>query len=38
MRFGDTALQVCDIMLKDLKDSKRIHGQVQRTKEVSECD
>jgi len=33
-RFGDTTLQVCEVMLKDMTDSKRINGQVQRVKEV----
>ena len=32
IRFGEAALQVCDVMLKDMADSKRIndrlHGDV----------
>jgi anaphase-promoting complex subunit 2 len=32
LRFGDAALHVCDIMLKDLADSKRINNRIQ-----SEC-
>ncbi|KAL7414537.1 hypothetical protein BDY24DRAFT_360993 [Mrakia frigida] len=28
LRFGETALQVCEVMLKDLADSKRIDGHV----------
>jgi hypothetical protein len=34
-RFGDTTLQVCEIMIKDVKDSKRVNGQVQKKQEVS---
>lgn len=33
IRFGETALSVCDVMLKDMADSKRIddhvHGDIQ---------
>lgn len=33
IRFGETVLQVCDVMLKDMADSKRIddhvHGDIQ---------
>ena len=29
IRFGETALQVCDVMLKDMADSKRINDHVQ---------
>jgi len=32
IRFGEAALQVCDVMLKDMADSKRIddnvHGEI----------
>lgn len=28
LRFGEAALQVCEVMLKDLADSKRIHQHV----------
>ncbi|KAF8816437.1 hypothetical protein BYT27DRAFT_7221469 [Phlegmacium glaucopus] len=29
IRFGESALQVCEVMLKDMTDSKRIDGHVQ---------
>ncbi|ESK86927.1 anaphase-promoting complex subunit 2 [Moniliophthora roreri MCA 2997] len=32
IRFGETALQVCEVMLKDMTDSKRIDGHVQSQK------
>ena len=32
IRFGQTALQVCEAMLKDMTDSKRIDGHVQSKK------
>ncbi|KAF8157822.1 hypothetical protein B0H34DRAFT_656905 [Crassisporium funariophilum] len=33
IRFGEAALQVCEVMLKDMTDSKRIDGHVQSQKE-----
>lgn len=35
IRFGEAALQVCEVMLKDMTDSKRIDGHVQSQKAVS---
>ncbi|KAJ7028436.1 hypothetical protein C8F04DRAFT_1119316 [Mycena alexandri] len=32
IRFGEAALQVCEVMLKDMSDSKRIDGHVQSKK------
>ncbi|KAJ7583017.1 hypothetical protein C8J56DRAFT_956338 [Mycena floridula] len=32
IRFGEPALQVCEVMLKDMTDSKRIDGHVQSQK------
>ncbi|KIM41173.1 hypothetical protein M413DRAFT_160178 [Hebeloma cylindrosporum] len=32
IRFGEAALQVCEVMLKDMTDSKRIDGHVQSQK------
>lgn len=29
IRFGESALQVCDVMLKDMADSKRIDDRIQ---------
>lgn len=38
IRFGETALQVCDVMLKDMADSKRIddhvHGDISVSRRV----
>ena len=34
MRFGEAALRVCEFMLKDMTDSKRIDGYVQSQKAV----
>jgi len=34
IRFGEAALQVCEVMLKDMTDSKRIDGHVQSQKPV----
>lgn len=34
-RFGDSTLQVCEVMLKDMTDSKRVNTQVQRLEKVS---
>ncbi|KAG6837727.1 hypothetical protein H0H93_003529 [Arthromyces matolae] len=34
IRFGEAALQVCEVMLKDMTDSKRIDGQVQSRQAV----
>ena len=34
IRFGEAALQVCEVMLKDMTDSKRIDGHVQSQKAV----
>ncbi|KAF5376816.1 hypothetical protein D9757_008906 [Collybiopsis confluens] len=33
IRFGEAALQVCEVMLKDMTDSKRINGHIQSHKE-----
>jgi anaphase-promoting complex subunit 2 len=33
IRFGEAALQVCEVMLKDMTDSKRIDGHVQSQRE-----
>ncbi|KAH9480869.1 Anaphase-promoting complex subunit 2 [Psilocybe cubensis] len=33
IRFGEAALQVCEVMLRDMTDSKRIDGHVQSQKE-----
>lgn len=35
IRFGEAALQVCEVMLKDMTDSKRIDGHVQSQTTVS---
>jgi hypothetical protein len=35
IRFGEEALQVCEVTLKDMTDSKRIGVHVQSQKEVS---
>lgn len=35
IRFGEAALQVCEVMLRDMTDSKRIDGHVQSQKEAS---
>ena len=35
IRFGEAALQVCEVMLKDMTDSKRIDGHVQSQRAVS---
>lgn len=35
IRFGEAALQVCEVMLRDMTDSKRIDGHVQNQKQVS---
>ena len=35
IRFGESALQVCEVMLKDMTDSKRIDGHVQSQRAVS---
>lgn len=35
LRFGDAALHVCDIMLKDLADSKRTNTRIQSERKVS---
>ncbi|KAJ3735886.1 hypothetical protein DFJ43DRAFT_1054769 [Lentinula guzmanii] len=32
IRFGEAALQICEVMLKDMTDSKRIDGHVQSQK------
>ncbi len=37
IRFGEAALQVCEVMLKDMTDSKRIDGHVQSQMAVSGC-
>ena len=34
IRFGEAALHVCEVMLKDMTDSKRIDGHVQSQKAV----
>jgi anaphase-promoting complex subunit 2 len=34
LRFGDTTMQVCDVMLKDMADSKRIDDHIQGTAKV----
>lgn len=34
LRFGDAALHVCDIMLKDLADSKRTNTRIQSEQKV----
>lgn len=34
IRFGEAALQVCEVMLRDMTDSKRIDGHVQSQKHV----
>ncbi|KAJ3745889.1 hypothetical protein DFH05DRAFT_1524180 [Lentinula detonsa] len=34
IRFGEAALQVCEVMLKDMTNSKRIDGHVQSQKAV----
>lgn len=35
IRFGETALQICDVMLKDMADSKRINDHVHGDIKVS---
>jgi len=35
LRFGEQALQVCDVMLKDMADSKRIDDRIQGDIKVS---
>ena len=35
IRFGESALQVCEVMLRDMTDSKRIDGHVQSQRAVS---
>lgn len=35
IRFGEAALQVCEVMLRDMTDSKRIDQHVQSQKNVS---
>jgi anaphase-promoting complex subunit 2 len=35
IRFGEAALQVCEVMLKDMTDSKRIDQHIQTQKAVS---
>jgi hypothetical protein len=35
IRFGEAALQVCEVMLRDMTDSKRIDGHVQSQRAVS---
>lgn len=35
LRFGESALAGCDVMVKDVADSKRIDGHVQEEKKVS---
>jgi anaphase-promoting complex subunit 2 len=35
IRFGEAALQVCEVMLKDMTDSKRIDQHIQTQKVVS---
>lgn len=35
IRFGEAALQVCEVMLRDMTDSKRIDGHVQSQRTVS---
>jgi len=35
IRFGEVALQVCEVMLRDMTDSKRIDGHVQSQQPVS---
>lgn len=34
LRFGEAALQVCEVMLKDLADSKRINQRINAAAEV----
>ena len=34
IRFGEAALQVCEVMLRDMTDSKRIDQHVQSQKNV----
>lgn len=34
VRFGDAALQVCEVMLKDMTDSRRVDQHVQSRKPV----
>jgi hypothetical protein len=34
VRFGESALQVCEVMLKDMTDSQRIDQHVQSQKAV----
>lgn len=35
LRFGESALAGCDVMVKDVADSRRIDGHVQEEKKVS---
>lgn len=35
LRFGEQALQICDVMLKDMADSKRIDDRIQSDIKVS---
>jgi hypothetical protein len=34
IRFGEAALQVCEVMLRDMANSKRVDGDVQSQKGV----
>ena len=36
IRFGEAALQVCEVMLRDMTDSKRIDQHIQNQKNVRE--
>lgn len=36
IRFGEAALQVCEVMLRDMTDSRRIDQHVQSQKQVSD--
>lgn len=38
IRFGEAALQVCEVMLRDMTDSRRIDQHVQSQKSVSDHD
>lgn len=38
LRFGEATLQVCEVMLKDLADSKRTDAHVQAEKKVGDGD
>lgn len=35
LRFGEPALQICDVMLKDMADSKRIDDRIHADTRVS---